>query len=315
VGRAGLVGAVTVTFNSEAVIGPFMDSMLKQDYRDFRLYVIDNASSDGTLRAIAEYRDPRMVVIANRENVGVAEGNNKGIRAALADGCDAVLLINNDTVFGPDLISGLFAALAEHECEMVVPKILFYDEPDKIWCAGGYLSWVRGSARHFGFGRKDDGRFDHAQQVNYNPTCCMLIKREVFERVGLIDANYFVYFDDTDFCLRAYRAGVRLFYVPEARLLHKVGHLTGGSESLFTIRYSTRNHVYYLLKHFPTWQAWALLLAFQGHITFKYLLLRRSTDIFFMAERAFREGLELSARRTADANSWECAAENRVPLN
>jgi GT2 family glycosyltransferase len=298
-----LIGVVTVTYNSGGVIRPFMESLLSQDHADFRLYIVDNASSDETLRSVAEYRDGRIVVIANGENVGVAEGNNIGIRAALEDGCAEVLLLNNDTVFGPDLFAKLHDGLREHRCDMVVPKILFHDDPTTIWSAGGHLSWWRGSARHFGFGETDDGTFDHARQVNYNPTCCMLIKRQVFERVGLMDANYFVYFDDTDFCLRAYRAGTRLFYVPQARLLHKVGRLTGGNDSLFTIRYSTRNHAYYVLKHFPGWRARALLLAFQGHITFKYLFLRRSASVFLMAERAFREGLELLDRRAAVTNA------------
>lgn len=312
---AKLIGVVTVTYNSDAVIRPFMDSLLKQDYSNFRLYVVDNDSSDGTLRSLAEYRDSRIVVIASRENVGVAEGNNIGIRAALQDGCAEVLLINNDTVFWPDLLAKLHDGLSEHRCDMTVPKILFHDDPTRIWCAGGYLSWARGSARHFGFRHRDDGKFDDARQVNYSPTCCMLIKREVFERVGLMDANYFAYFDDTDFCLRAYRAGTRLLYLPNAGLLHKVGGLTGGKESLFTIRYCTRNHVYYLLKHFTRWQAQALLLAFQVHITFKYLFLRRSVSVFLMAERAFREGLECSVQQTAVGNTWKCAAENHVSLD
>jgi len=90
---------------------------------------------------------------------------------------------------------------------------------------------------------------------------------------------------------------MRLFYVAKAELLHKVGKLTGGSESLFTIRYCTRNHVYYLLKHFTKWQAWGLLLAFQAHITLKYLLRGRNITVFFLAQRAFREGLELSVQQ------------------
>ncbi len=291
------VGVVTVTYNSAPVLQEFMESMLRQDYGDFLLYIVDNASSDETLRCLSRYEDQRIVILRNPVNSGVAEGNNIGIRAALQGGCSSVLLINNDTVFGPSLLSDLHSGLHQHECEMVVPKILYFDDPTIIWSAGGYLSWIRGSARHFGFDEKDSGKFDHDCEINYNPTCCMLIKREVFERVGLMDAKYFVYFDDTDFCLRAHRAGMRLFYVAKAELLHKVGKLTGGSESLFTIRYCTRNHVYYLLKHFTKWQAWGLLLAFQAHITLKYLLRGRNITVFFLAQRAFREGLELSVQQ------------------
>lgn len=288
------VGVVTVTYNSAPVLPDFMQSMLRQDYGNFLLYIVDNASSDDTLRCLSQYEDERIVVLRNPENSGVAEGNNIGIRAALRDGCSLVLLINNDTAFGPSLVSELSSGMHQHECEMVVPKILYFDAPTIIWSAGGYLSWIRGSARHFGFDEKDNGKFDRDREINYNPTCCMLIKREVFERVGLMDAKYFVYFDDTDFCLRAHRAGMRLFYVAKAKLFHKVGKLTGGSESLFTIRYCTRNHVYYLLKHFTKWQAWGLLGAFQVHIAVKYLLIGRRANVFILAQRAFREGLDMS---------------------
>ncbi len=287
-----VVGVVTVTYNSGSVIDDFMNSILKQTYGDFILYVVDNASSDDTLRRLAEYRDVRIVPIPNEVNAGVAEGNNIGIQAALKDGCGFVLLINNDTLFEPNLISKLADGLREHEGDMAVPKILFFDDPKKIWCAGGYFNALRGTGSHFGLGRKDDGRFDRAKAVGYSPTCCMLIKREVFDRVGLMDPSYFLYFDDTDFCLRAYRAGVKLFYLPSARLRHKVSSLTGGNSSS-SIRYITRNHVYYLLKHYSRWQIFLYFPVFYIYILGKYLLLLRRPRLFWTAQKAFWEGISL----------------------
>jgi GT2 family glycosyltransferase len=232
------------------------------------------------------------VVIPMRSNVGVAEGNNIGMRAALKDGCGSVLLINNDTVFDSDLLSKLAKGLQQYECDMVVPKILFFDDPAKIWYAGGYFSRIRGSARQFGFGQKDNGHFDRPRLVSYGPTCCMLIKSGVFDQIGFMDANYFVYFDDTDFCYRAYRAGLRLFYVPAARLLHKVGSLTGG-ESDFYYSYTIRNHVYYILKNFPRWQVPLYFSAYQIHLVVKFVFLHRKPKTFLLAERAFWEGISL----------------------
>lgn len=304
--KAEQIGVVTVTFNSEGVIRPFMDSLLKQDYGDFRLYVVDNASSDETLRAVGEYRDSRIVVIANRENVGVAEGNNIGIRAALDDGCAEVLLLNNDTVFGPDLFTKLQDGLREHQCDMIVPKILFYDEPDKIWCAGGEFRHWRGTARHFGFCEKDDGSFDQERRVDYCPTCCMLIKREVFERVGLMDANYFAYFDDTDFCLRAYRASLTMFYIPGAQLLHKVSSLIG-SKSETALRLLTRNHVYYVLKSYDLWKAAYYLPVCQAHALGRSLFSKTKAKALFITERAFWEGLFAYSAR-GPSSEYVCEA-------
>jgi len=290
--RANLIGVVTVTYNSASVIRGFMDSLLPQTHSEFNLYLIDNASSDETVALLANYRDSRVSIIRNHDNVGVAEGNNIGIRAALKDGCAFVLLINNDTVFDSDLLSKLMEGLRQHDSEMVVPKIVFFDEPDKIWSAGGYFSALHGASRHFGFAQKDDGRFDQPRVVSYNPTCCMLIKREVFDRIGLMDANYFVYFDDTDFCLRAYRAGVKLFYLPGVRLKHKASTLTG-AQSSFTVRYHTRNHVYYFLKNYSRWLSFFYCPAYYFYIIVEHLFIFRRPKAFWVAQKAFWEGIFL----------------------
>jgi GT2 family glycosyltransferase len=292
--KPNLVGIVTVTYNSAAVIRGFMDSLLPQTHSEYSLYVVDNASSDKTLALLADYRDSRVTVVRSHDNLGVAEGNNVGIRAAIKDGCAFVLLINNDTVFDSDLLEKLLQGLRHHECEMIVPKILYFDDPAKIWFAGGYFNALRGSGSHFGLDCRDNGKFDFAKAIDYGPTCCMLIRTEVFDRVGFMDSNYFLYFDDTDFCLRASRTGVKLFYLPSARLKHKVSSLTGGTSS-FSLRYITRNHVYYVLKHYSPLSIMFYLTAFYIYIPGKYLFLQRRPKLFWVAQKAFWEGIFLFA--------------------
>jgi GT2 family glycosyltransferase len=291
-GNRNLVGIVTVTYNSGEVIDDFMKSILRQTYIDFNLYIIDNASSDDTLKRVQDYSDPRIVIVPNQVNSGVAEGNNIGIRAALNDGCPLVLLINNDTVFDADLLEELIAGLRKHTCDMVVPKILFFDQPDTIWYAGGYFNVWRGCGNHFGLGDKDIGQFDLTKAVSYSPTCCMLIMREVFDRVGLMDSNYFLYFDDTDFCLRASKAGMMLFYLSTVRIWHKVSSLTGGTSN-FALRYITRNHVYYVLKHFSPMRALLYLIAFYIYLPGKYLFLLGRPESFWVTQQAFWEGISV----------------------
>ena len=290
--RDAVIGVVTVTFNSALVIRGFMNSILKQTHANFLLYVVDNASSDSTLDCLAEYDDPRIIVVRNLTNVGAAEGNNIGIRAALRDGCGSVVLVNNDTVLDDDLLSQLLVGLRRHQADMVVPKILYFDEPNRIWSAGGYFSWFRGAARHYGSDQNDDGQFDQPRFVDYSPTTCMLITKKVFALIGLLDASYFAYFEDTDFCYRARLAGIKLVYVSSARLLHRVSSLTG-RDSDFTVRYCIRNHVYYVLKNFPSWQRFFYLPALQLHLVAKFVLLRRKLSTFWLAETAFSEGISL----------------------
>jgi GT2 family glycosyltransferase len=285
------IGVVTVTYNSTAVIPTFMDSVLSQSHSDFILYVVDNASTDETLKRVATYPDPRVVTIRNVDNIGVAEGNNVGIRAALGDGCDFILLLNNDTVFEAELFATLLRGLIARQCGMIVPKILYFDPSNKIWSAGGAFSLWRGMSWHFGFNQVDDGRFDEPIEVAYSPTCCMLISPYVFERIGLMDAKYFVYFDDTDFCLRAHREAMKLFYLPTARIYHKVSSLTG-HRSNAAIRYLIRNHVYYVMKHFRSMLAYYLPIC-QINAVRKSLQAKNPWKAFLIAEMAFWEGLNL----------------------
>ena len=291
-----LIGVVTVTFNSALVIRGFIESLLKQTHANFILYVIDNASSDTTLQYLAEYQDHRIVIVRNSTNVGAAEGNNIGIRAALNDGCSSILLINNDTEFEPDLVVQLRAGLRKFKSDMAVPKISCFDSPDRIWYGGGYFSRLRGTSRHCGINRKDNGQFDQPRAVDYGPTTCMLIRREVFGRVGILDANYFAYLEDTDFCYRARQAGIKLSYIPSAQLLHRVSSLTG-RDSDFTIRYCIRNHVYHILKNLPCWQWLFYLPALQAHLIMKFIFSRRDLRTFRLAESAFWEGISVSRSR------------------
>lgn len=244
----GKIGVVTVLFHSEPVLAEFFPSIAAQTYRNFTVFAVDNASTD---RSVALCREQGFTVIANDENRGVAAANNQGIAAALDADCEYVLLLNNDVSFGPTLFSELLDGLRAHHCQMTTPLIYFSDAPSTIWCAGGgFTRWLGERPWHSHQGRHDTGQLLTPRRVEFTPTCCVLMDRDVFARVGMMDERYFVYWDDTDFMLRARRTGERLMLLPHAKLWHKVGALTG-RESNFTLHYATRNHAYYLRKHLP----------------------------------------------------------------
>ncbi|HZP63022.1 MAG TPA: glycosyltransferase family 2 protein [Terriglobales bacterium] len=288
------IGIVTVTYNSVAVIDGFLHSVLGQTHADFVLYVVDNASSDGSVERVGRYTDARIRVIANQKNCGIAEGNNQGIRSAISAGCDSVLLVNNDTEFSSTLLETLVRGLEEYGCDMIAPKIVFYDKQQTIWSAGGGFNPWRGySGFHYGVGQEDDGQFDTPRLVDHAPACCLLVRKEVFARIGLIDEHFFVYVEDTDFSYRAKRAGLKLLYYPFAVLLHKASTLTGGTTSDFTVRYCTRNQVYFMLKHFGLWRALYYLLLFEIYQAFKLLAHKVSFSGFWLRQKAFAEGFRV----------------------
>jgi len=245
----GKIGVVTVTFGSAQVLPGFFESLDKQAYRNFMLVAVDNESDDDTVVQLNAYWGCEKVIISNEKNLGVAAGNNQGIRAAIAAGCEYVLLLNNDVVFGSDLFQKLVDGIHEHRCDMTTPLIYYFDRRDVIWCAGGeFQRWAGFRVRHRGADTVDSGQYTEPLRVNYAPTCCILFRREVFRIVGLMDESYFVYVDDLDFLYRASNHGLRLFYLPSAKLWHKVSALTG-AESSFSVRYNTRNRAYFSAKH------------------------------------------------------------------
>lgn len=245
------IGIVTVLYNGESVLEDFFRTLNEQTYKNFVLYLVDNASKDNSVQKGKEYErevDFECKWLLQRENLGVAEGNNIGIKAALADKCDYVLLSNNDIVLQKDSIEKLMDGMLVMNVSMAVPKIYYWNDPKKIWMAGGGYLQLQFTTAHYGVDELDKGQCNEPVLVEYAPTCFMLIESSVFHRVGLMDKQYFVYYDDTDFVWRAIKLGTeKLAYIPTSQLWHKVSSSTGGCMSDFTIYYTERNHILFAL--------------------------------------------------------------------
>lgn len=257
------IGIVTVLYNSAVVLDEFFDTLNQQTYKDFVLYVIDNNSPDNSLakvRELAGYASFKAVIFAEKENWGVAKGNNIGIKQALADGCEYILLSNNDVVLESTTLEQLLQGMLKMGASMAVPKIYFHNTR-LLWAVGGCFVYRTGSTRHLGTAQKDLGQYEISKQIKYSPTCFMLINSFVFERVGFMDENYFVYYDDTDFVWRATIIGTeKLFYIPTSLLWHKESSCTEGAYSDFTIRFMNRNLVYFAMKHFSLFHKMVIIL-------------------------------------------------------
>lgn len=259
--EAMLIGIVTVLYNSDEVLSDFFDSLAAQQGVRYRLYVIDNGTTDsGSLlsRELAARHGIDAVVVFNNANLGVARGNNQGIELALADDCTHVLLANNDTAFAPDTLRKLLDALVAGEL-VSTPKIMYHSAPQLLWYGGGDIHELTMRTPHFGIKQPDSGQLDGQTHVGYAPTCFMMISSEVFDRVGHMDEQFFVYYDDTDFVWRMNHAGIRIRYVPKSVVLHKVSTSTGGEYSPFTLYYTNRNRVYFIRKNLRGWRKVAAL--------------------------------------------------------
>jgi GT2 family glycosyltransferase len=238
------IGLITVTYNSAAVLPDFLRSVSQcclQSSDDLRLYAVDNASSDDSVSQLMA--DINTVTLPQDVNGGIAVGNNVGIRRALNDGCDYLLLINNDTYFGGGLVDDLVAASEAHGKAPVAPLILATDPPETVWFAGGE---VRPSLAfkviHYGLAEAPPASLA-AGPTGYAPTCCLLVPADVVREVGLMDESFFLYGDDVDFCHRLRMAGYDPFLRPSVVLHHKVGSLTGSGRSARAVTPETHSRV------------------------------------------------------------------------
>jgi GT2 family glycosyltransferase len=246
------IGLITVLYNSKEVLKDFFQSLANQTYKNYILYVIDNSPNDNTLNEAIKLSDKfniNSIFINNNDNFGVAKGNNQGIEQALQDECEYILLLNNDIVFNQNTIENLVDYTVKNDISIIVPKI-YYHNTNKLWMAGGYISKFKGTSPHRGDLEEDNGQYENIEAVDYTPTCFMLINKKVFDKVGLMDEKYFVYYDDSDFIYRANIQGFKIIYFPKAIVYHKVSVSTGGSESLFSIYYVNRNRLYFIRKNF-----------------------------------------------------------------
>lgn len=227
---APAVWAVVLNYNGREVLFECLRSLRLQDYPNLKILAVDNASTDGS-DAIAESMEG-VEIIRNKSNLFFAGGNNAGIRKAFDSGAAYVVLINNDTVSDAGLITALVSAMVAQPCAGIAgPKIFYHDRPEVIWSAGGKVDFAKGRVRHRGIRRKDEGRFDEIAEVDYVTGCCLMFKREVFQAIGGLDEGFPMYFEDTDFCTRARKAGFKVLYVPQGRMWHKISYSSGGEFS------------------------------------------------------------------------------------
>ncbi len=295
------IGIVTVLYNSERVIEDFLRSLDKQSFKDFILYVVDNASSDNGLNKAIELSKEvsfQCIFFPESKNWGIAKGNNIGIKAAIKDDCEYVLLSNNDVVLNNiDTIELLLNRIEQDSIGIITPKILLYSEPSVIWAAGGKFKKPAVGIKHVGAYQQDCDKYNHEYIIDYSPTCFVLIKKTVFDLIGIMDETFFVYCDDTDFMYRARKKDIRILYYPQTSILHNESACTGkGSE--FKIYQISKNQLIYVRKHFSDFVYYFLLLK----NIFVHIIIHKFTfdEKQNRAEiRGFKDGIKYNRKRNS----------------
>lgn len=227
-----------------------IESLEAIDYKNYEIIIVDNNSPDNSYEILKQSIGDKHTLIKAESNGGFAKGNNIGINYALKRGCDYVLLLNNDTIVEKDFLSHMIACYESNSKVGIVGcKILYYDIKDYIWFAGGEINYKRFYGAHYGEGQLDRAEFNVEKKITFATGCVMLISAEVIKTVGMLPEEYFMYFEDVDYCLRVQDKGYDIFYCPKAVVYHKVSATSGGQLSPFSIRWSTRNRLIFMEKY------------------------------------------------------------------
>ncbi len=279
------VFAIAINFNKEEVTFAWLDSMQKIKAPNFSLdiVIVDNASIKPFILNKERKRN-NVHVLLSRENTGFTGGNNIGIQYALAHGAEYILIINNDTIVDSNVINNLLIVLdSNQKIGLTAPKIYFakghefhknrYKNEDLgkvFWYAGGYTDWANVKSVHRGVDEVDHGQYDKLEKIDFASGCCMLIKREVLEKVGLFDSRVFMYYEDAILCEKIKREGYELWYVPKAFIWHVNAASSGGSGNQLQDYFLTRNQMLFGMMYAPIRTKIALIKQ-----SIKYLLAGR----------------------------------------
>lgn len=244
-----------LTYNGAALTVDCLASLRKSIYSALDIVVVDNASTDDTPKIVSTHF-PEVLVIETGKNLGYAEGNNVGIRYALAHGYDYVFLLNNDTVVDPFAITALVEAGEQQpDTGVIGPKVLYHDRPNLIYSAGGRIDWVRGKTHMLGIDQPDAPPFDQPADVDFINGCALLARCSAIAQAGLLDPRFGMYFEETEWCVRIARHGWRIHYTPTSRILHKVDPLKQDWSPRIAY-YMTRNRLLFLRLTGAPLRAW-----------------------------------------------------------
>lgn len=240
------LSVVIPNWNGKHLLKTCLHSLQRQTLSDFEIILVDNGSADGSVEYVQRYF-PQVKVISLDKNYGFAKAVNEGIKAAVAG---MVTLINNDTEVEKNCLKYLYQAAQAHpRVGFVAAKMLNFYDRNKIDSAGDYIDVV-GHANNIGLGELNGPKFNQAGEVFLVTGGGGLFKKQVFEKVGYLDEDYFAYFEDVDLCLRAQLVGFKGYFEPKAKIYH-VHKATSQRVRPLAEYWQFRNMTQTIIKDFP----------------------------------------------------------------
>lgn len=249
---------ITVVYQNYSILENFFESLEKQTNKNFHVFIVDLSKDTQLINTKIHHS------IYKSENLGYAHGINIGIKNAIKEGFSKFCVMNCDTYVAPDFIDRIIIALIKNSESIIGGKIYYapeyeyhktrYQKSDLgkvIWYAGGTVDWKNALTPHRGVDEVDNKQFNKKEETEFVNGCLMCFDKLVVDKVGFWDETYFLYFEDSDYCERAKRKNIKLFYDPSIIIWHKNAQSTEGSGSKIHQKYQEKNRLIFGLKYAP----------------------------------------------------------------
>lgn len=243
------VTIVVLNWNNAPDTIECLRSLDEMDYPVYHVAVVDNCSTDDSVQTIRQH-SPGTRILETQRNLGYAGGNNVGLRYALARNAEYICILNNDVRVAPDFLTALVSALAQVPgAGVATPLIAEEGQSDRVWALGQAVDWKTGEVARLHAGDASPAmQAKRTIEVDAASGAAMLIRREVLESVGLLDEAFYLYYEETDWCLRVREAGYRISAVPSSVVWHRVSAALGQSSPVIDY-YMLRNHLRLIVRH------------------------------------------------------------------
>lgn len=258
---------ITVFYNNYQVGEDFFKSLGNQKNQNFHVYVADlsikkKKNLGGVYNSFPKIA--KKITIISSQNKGYAYGVNLGLKEAIKNGFFNFCVINNDVFFNNDFVDQVLLALKNNPYSISGGKIYYakgfeyykdrYQKKDLgsvIWYAGGFFDWRNVLTPHRGVDEIDRGWYNNLEEVDFVTGCLMIFDKKVVKKIGFWDESYFLYFEDADYCQKAIKKNIKIYYNPKIVIYHKNAQSTQGAGSLIHQKYQKKSRLKFGLKYAP----------------------------------------------------------------
>ncbi|MDN3954727.1 glycosyltransferase family 2 protein [Sporolactobacillus laevolacticus] len=242
------VAIILVNWNGYKDTKECLESLTLMSYSNFQVFIVDNCSTDNSyekLESLVKNNNYsyKINLLKTERNLGFAGGNNVAIKLVQSMGIKYIWLLNNDTIVENKALYALIDCMEKRKDVGIAGSKIYYYKNNIIWFAGGKFDIRTGKTAHIGYKKKDDGSYNTVKEVDYITGCSLIFRTDLINEIGYISEDYFLYYEETDFNIKAFQHGWKIIIVPESKIYHKVSMASGGEKNISPITeyYYTRN--------------------------------------------------------------------------